>query len=117
MPGQLDDIEIARQLERITANILHLAQEIGEERQRSKEERDRVSQRWQRMFDFIDRTNGHVQALLKDVAEMKPEVNDYRDKKAEARGMIRIVAVLRVAYGVAGGSIAWLFFEAWKRHT
>lgn len=113
----LDYAELLRRLERCTANIEHLAKEIAEERQRGREERDRISQRWQRFFEFVEKTNAQVLSLIKDVAEMKPEVDDYRDKKAEARGMIRVVALARVAYGVAGGTIAWLFLEAWKRHS
>lgn len=69
-----------------------------------KKERDRAEQHRQRMVDglsLLERTtaalNNTVAALTERVEKVEPDVNDYREKRAERRGAAKLMGrVLRV---------------------
>lgn len=64
-----------------------------------KETRDDSRDEHRKVHDIIDALSGAVRTLAANVAEMKPLTEDYREKRAEARGAARLVRWLYVSGG------------------
>lgn len=94
MPGELHELSVA--IGGLQAEMRIIVQEVRENQITSTEEHRKV-------HDIVVATSEAVRNLAADVAEMKPLTDDYREKRAEARGAARF---LKAGYALAGGSLA-----------
>jgi hypothetical protein len=60
------------------------------------------------VHDIVEATSDAVRTLTAMVNEMKPLTDDYREKRAEARGAQKMVHLLYVSFGgIAGALTTW----------
>jgi hypothetical protein len=67
---------------------------------------DHVTTEQRKVHDIVVAQSEAARILTRDVAEMKPLTDDYREKRAEARGAARLAGWLYTAAAAAGGMIA-----------
>ena len=61
------------------------------------------------VHDIVEATSDAVRTLTHIVNEMKPLTDDYREKRAEARGAAKLINLLYVSCGgIAGAAAAWV---------
>ncbi len=94
MPSELHDLSLA--IGALQADVKNLARTVDDHHHTSTEEHRKV-------HDIVVAASEAVRNLAAEVAEMKPLTDDYREKRAEARGAARF---LRAGWALAGGSIA-----------
>jgi hypothetical protein len=94
MTGELHELSVA--IGEMKAELRIVAQTVRDNQESSTEEHRKV-------HDIVVATSEAVRNIAADVAEMKPLTDDYREKRAEARGAARF---LKAGYALAGGSIA-----------
>jgi hypothetical protein len=94
MAGELHDLSLL--IGGLQADVKNLANEVREHKSETTEEHRKV-------HDIVVASSEAVRNLTAIVAEMKPLTDDYREKRAEARGARRL---LIAAYTAAGGSFA-----------
>ena len=58
------------------------------------------------VHDIVEATSDAVRTLTQKVDEMKPLTDDYREKRAEARGAARLVHLVYVVAGGIAGAMA-----------
>lgn len=102
MPGELHSLSVA--IGELKAEMRIVAQTVRDNQEASTAEHRTV-------HDIVVATSEAVRNLAADVAEMKPLTDDYREKRAEARGAARLV---KVAYAFCGGSMALIGGEVLK---
>lgn len=94
MPAELHDLSVA-------IGELKAEMRIVAKTQRDNQEVSTAEHR--KVHDIVSAMAESVRMIAKDVAEMKPLTDDYREKRAEARGAARF---LKAGYALAGGSLA-----------
>jgi len=94
MSGELHELSVA--IGGLQADIKNLARTVESHHETSTEEHRKV-------HDIVVAASEAVRNLAAQVAEMKPLTDDYREKRAEARGAARF---LKAGYALAGGSLA-----------
>jgi hypothetical protein len=61
------------------------------------------------VHDIVEATSDAVRTLTAKVDEMKPLTDDYREKRAEARGAAKLAYTLyAVVGGIIGSGVTWL---------
>ena len=90
MAGELHDLSLL--IGGLQADIRNLANEVREHKTETTEEHRKV-------HNIVDAMSEAVRNLTHIVSEMKPLTDDYREKRAEARGAGRLLILL---YGAAG---------------
>lgn len=100
--GELHQLSV--EIGGIKAELRHLRQLIEQTRDQSTEEHRKV-------HDIVAATSDAMRTLARTVAEMKPLTDDYREKRAEARGAARLVRVFNAA---AGGAVALILEQVVK---
>jgi hypothetical protein len=100
MAGELHELSVS--IGRLQAGIENLAKTVGEHREESTREHRKV-------HDIVDAMSEGVRNLTHIVAEMKPLTDDYREKRAEARGAKRLLVAM-YAFGGAGAvkALDWI---------
>jgi hypothetical protein len=68
-----------------------------------RDHREAATEEHRAVHDIVVSMSESVRNLAADVAVMKPLTDDYREKRAEARGAARF---LKAGWALAGGSIA-----------
>ena len=81
-------------------NLNNLARQLESYRAETTKEHRTV-------HDIVVATNEAIRNLAREVAEMKPLTEDYREKRAEARGAARLAGWLYTAAGVIGGFVVF----------
>ena len=76
-----------------------LAQTVKENQEASTDEHRKV-------HDIVVATSEAVRNLAATVKEMKPLTDDYRERRAEARGAAHLAKVLYVTFGGIAGAFA-----------
>ena len=100
MPGELHELSVA-------IGKLQNGMETLEETVRHNQE---VATREHReVHNIVVAMSESVRNIAADVAEMKPLTEDYREKRAEARGAARF---LKAGWALAGGSVAFAMGKA-----
>lgn len=103
MPGELDSLSKA--IGGLEAEMRILTRTVHDNHEASTREHRTV-------HDIVVATSEAVRNLTKIVGEMKPLTDDYREKRAEARGAAKLAKVLyaaALAIGSAVGSgVTWL---------
>lgn len=94
MAGQLHQLSV--EIGALKAQIANLSEIIKETREESRDEHRKVHQ-------IIDSLSEAVRTLAATVKVMEPLTDDYREKRAEARGAARFI---KAAYVIGGGSVA-----------
>ena len=94
MPGELDDLSLA--IGALQADVRTLSRTVRDNQEAATDEHRKV-------HDIVVATSEAVRLLTKTIAEMKPLTDDYRERRAEARGAARF---LNAAYALGGGSVA-----------
>ena len=62
-----------------------------------------------KVHDIVVATSEAVRNLAATVSEMKPLTDDYRERRAEARGAARLIHIVYVSLGgIAGALSGWL---------
>ena len=87
--GELHELSMA--IGGLTADVRNLTRSLEEERQGAAAHR-------RDLREVIGALSQSVRTLATEVADMKPDVADYRERRAEARGAARLAKWL---YGVA----------------
>lgn len=93
MSGELHELSVA--IGGLQADMKTLAKRVYDNQQASSEEHRKV-------HDIVVATSEAVRNIAADVAEMKPLTDDYREKRAEARGAVHL---LRWLYVTGGGLV------------
>lgn len=96
MAGKLDELSVA--IGGLRADVSNLARIVHANQEASTDEHRKV-------HDIVVATSESVRNLAKEVAEMKPLTNDYRERRAEARGAARLIHLLYVAGGGIAGAV------------
>jgi chromosome segregation ATPase len=108
MSGDLHDLSLL--IGGLQADIKNLANEVREHKTETTEEHRKV-------HNIVDAMSEAVRNLTHIVAEMKPLTDDYREKRAEARGVKRMLILV---YTAAGAGIVkaldWLLSLIPVRH-
>lgn len=94
MAGELHELSVA--IGELRAELKIVARTVDINQQTATEEHRKV-------HDIVVATSEAVRNIASDVAQMKPLTDDYREKRAEARGAARF---LKAGYALAGGSLA-----------
>lgn len=94
--------ELAIKIGVLQTQVAALSERVEEIEQSSLDEHRKV-------HDIVVATSEAVRNLVRTIEEMKPLTDDYREKRAEARGAARLAGWLYTAAGVIGGA---LFFMA-----
>lgn len=107
MAGDRDPIdELSRLIGRLEAQIVTLFKKMDELEERSTDEHRKV-------HDIVVATSEAVRNLTEKVKDMKALTDDYREKRAEARGAARLIHLLYVTGGGIAGAVvtqlAWIF--------
>ena len=100
MSGELHELSVA--IGGLQADVRNIAKTVREHQETATAEHRAV-------HDIVVSMSESVRNIAKDVAEMKPLTDDYREKRAEARGAARF---LKAAYALAGGSVAFAMGKA-----
>jgi chromosome segregation ATPase len=90
MSGDLHDLSLL--IGGLQADIKNLANEVREHKTETTEEHRKV-------HNIVDAMSEAVRNLTHIVAEMKPLTDDYREKRAEARGVKRMLILVYTAAG------------------
>lgn len=77
-----------------------------------KDLEERTTDEHRKVHDIVVATSEAVRNLARDISEMKPLTDDYREKRAEARGAARLAGWLYTAAGVIGGGVAYIAGKA-----
>jgi hypothetical protein len=101
MAGELHQLSML--IGGIRSDITNLANEVRENKQETTAEHRTV-------HDIVVATSEAVRNVARDVEYMKPLVDDYRDKKNEARGIAKLAGVL---YVTLGSIVALMANKAW----
>lgn len=99
-------LEINGGLHEFSVAIGELQTEMRLLSERVKENQELSTAEHRDVHNIVVAMSESVRNIARDVLEMKPLTEDYREKRAEARGAARIVNLL---YAFAGGSIAVAF--------
>lgn len=100
MAGEID--HLSHQLGRIEEQIKTLFRKFETLEENSTREHRVV-------HDIVEATSDAVRTLTHKVDEMKPLTDDYREKRAEARGAAKLINLLYVTFGgIAGAAAAWV---------
>lgn len=94
MPGELHDLSV--QIGRLQEGLRLLTQTVRDNQELATEEHRKV-------HDIVVATSEAVRNLAAEVAEMKPLTEDYREKRAEARGAAHLIKWL---YVMGGGLVS-----------
>lgn len=73
---------------------------------RDLEEKTTIEHR--KVHDIVVATSEAIRNLTRVIDEMKPLTDDYREKRAEARGAAKLAGWLYTAAGVIGGAVAYI---------
>lgn len=98
--GGLHDVSVA--IGRLEEGMRFLAKQVHTNQEVSTDEHRKV-------HDIVVAMSASVRMLSDAIAEMKPLVEDYREKRAEARGAARLI---KIVYAMAGGSVAMALSKA-----
>jgi hypothetical protein len=101
MSGEIHDLSLL--IGGIRSDIVNLANEVRENKQETTREHRTV-------HNIVVATSEAVRNVARDVEYMKPLVDDYRDKKMEARGAAKLAGAMYVALG---STIALVASKAW----
>lgn len=94
MTGELHQLSV--EIGALNANVENLTNLVHATREESRDEHRKV-------HDIVAALSEAVRALAKDMKEMKPLTDDYREKRAEARGAKRF---MNSAYALGGAAVA-----------
>jgi hypothetical protein len=97
MAGELHELSLL--IGGIKADIVNLTKVVWEHKEETTQEHRKV-------HDIVVAQSEAVRNLTAQVAEMKPLTDDYRERRAEARGAKRLLVVL---YTAAGAGIVKAF--------
>jgi uncharacterized protein YlxW (UPF0749 family) len=97
LSGELHELSAA--IGALQAQVSILAQTVRDNQEASTEEHRKV-------HDIVVATSEAVRNLAATVKEMKPLTDDYRERRAEARGAAHLVRVLYVTFGGIAGAFA-----------
>lgn len=97
MSGELHELSLV--IGGLQTEIRLIAQEVRDNQITATDEHRKV-------HDIVVATSEAVRNLAADVAQMKPLTEDYREKRAEARGAARLVHWLYVSGGGLVGAAA-----------
>lgn len=70
-------------------------------------ERSTISEH-RKVHDIVVATSESIRNLSRAIEEMRPLTEDYREKRAEARGAARLAGWLYTAAGVVGGAFFFI---------
>jgi hypothetical protein len=100
MAGELH--ELSASIGALQADVRNLAKEVEKHKQDSTTEHRKV-------HDIVVATSEAIRNLTGIVSEMKPLTDDYREKRAEARGAKRLLVAM-YAFGGAGAvkALDWI---------
>ena len=100
MAGEID--QLSHQLGRIDEQIKTLFKRFDALEESSTREHRIV-------HNIVEATSDAVRTLTHKVDEMKPLTDDYREKRAEARGAKKLITLLYVTFGgMAGAAASWV---------
>ncbi len=85
----------------LQSEVHNLADKFEELQANTQEEHRKV-------HDIVVAMSESVRNLTRIVDEMRPLVDDYREKRAEARGAARLAGWLYTAAGVVGGGVVYI---------
>lgn len=102
MAGELDEFSAA--IGALQAEIKSLSRTVHYNQETSTTEHRKV-------HDIVVATSEAVRNLAKTVSEMKPLTDDYREKRAEARGAAHLIKFLYVTMGGIIGAAAARMME------
>jgi len=85
----------------LQAEVENLREDFHRLQEASTEEHRKV-------HDIVVATSEAMRNVARDIAEMKPLTDDYREKRAEARGAARLAGWLYTAAGVVGGLVVYV---------
>jgi outer membrane murein-binding lipoprotein Lpp len=97
LSGELHELSAA--IGALQAQVSILAQTVRDNQETSTEEHRKV-------HDIVVATSEAVQNLAAKVAKMEPLTDDYRERRAEARGAGRLIHVLYVTFGGTAAAFA-----------
>ncbi|HEX7960716.1 MAG TPA: hypothetical protein VF493_12405 [Terriglobales bacterium] len=95
-----DENRVFMALGALQSEIKNLRDEFVDLKEKFTEDHNTVT-------EIVRATNEAVRNLNRTVEEMKPLTDDYREKRAEARGAARLAGWLYTAAGVVGGLVVW----------
>lgn len=104
MAGEID--HLSHQLGRIEEQIKTLFKRIDSLEESSTREHRVV-------HDIVEATSDAVRTLADKVDEMKPLTDDYREKRAEARGAAKLIGALYVTGGGIVGALVTHLLSYW----
>lgn len=102
MAGELHELSVA--IGEMKADIKNLANIVKGHKEETTEEHRKV-------HDIVVATSESMRNVARDIEYMKPFVDDYRDKKSEARGVAKLAGALYVALG---STVALMANKAWE---
>lgn len=94
MPGELHELSVA--IGELQAEMRILSQTVRDNQEQATAEHREV-------HNIVVAMSESVRIVADKVAKMEPLIEDYREKRAEARGAAHL---LKLAYAFGGGSIA-----------
>jgi hypothetical protein len=97
MAGELHELSVA--IGKLQEGQDRLTQDLRDVQEASTEEHRKV-------HDIVVATSEAVRNLTRQIAEMKPLTDDYREKRAEARGAAHLARALYVTFGGMAGALA-----------
>ncbi len=104
----------AKDVSDLAVAVARLDERVKELATQFTRERDGASEHRRGLRDVISAQSSSMQALAKEVGEMKPLVSDFREKRAEARGAAKLLKVFYLLCGGAAGSAGALIVEYFK---
>lgn len=102
MPGELH--EVSEAIGSLKAQVATLNETLQRYQEATTIEHRKV-------HDIIEALSDSVRTLTATVREMKPLTDDYREKRAEARGARRL---MKIMYALAGGGIATILGQLFQ---
>lgn len=97
MAGELDELSLA--IGGLRADVANLARTVHANQEASTEEHRKV-------HDIVVATSESMRIIAGKVATMEPLTDDYREKRAEARGARRLIHLVYVSAGGIAGALA-----------
>lgn len=95
--------------DRVHVSVVLLQSQLGQLSERLDEIEEKTISEHRKVHDIVVATSEAIRNLTRTVEEIKPLTDDYREKRAEARGAARLAGWLYTAAGVVGGAV---FFAA-----
>jgi uncharacterized protein YoxC len=92
MSRELD--EISRAIGRMESAMEH-----------ANQSRDQLTGKMDELAKAMNAFGNHVSKIADDVAEMKPLVEDYRDTRARAKGVVAVVTLGAALVGGVAGKV------------